>query len=613
MRKSLLLFLLLFLYPTLSNAATYYAQADGTASSGNPPTAPGPCGTVGNCLNLTNLDASTFSDGDVIYFCDDGGIFRGSWTPDGGSASAITYQAASGDTPIIYGSVDAETGGSITWTQVGATDVYESGDDSFMFDVGMIYYNTNCAIEYAVKEDAFADLNTNWEFWWDDTDTDSDGKDNCVYVYHTGGSPELQAQGIEITSGTNQGGTDAVIRIEDTDYVTINGLTIKYGNAYCIKGTGSSGANNITIQNTDLAYCGGQLLQSGPYYHGGCIQFNGDSGHTGITVSNNILSQCFDECVSIEVSSGSGYTRSNITVEDNDCSLSPMGIFLRDAGSGASTWSNISIADNEVYDTGNGRGWSPSTNWSSQGAIQVFGATAAGQLDGWTISRNNVYDNVQHGINIMGGDGTVQYNFLHDNGNTGIQIYDNPSPNSAACDVDFFYNLVYENDSAGLVVNSNQDTVNIYNNTFANNDQTQTYAEIIVLNSSTSVTVKNTIMYNSNGKKAFDVGSGNTVTSDYNFFYNNTGTMISHTGDPYTQAQFSTYQSAKSQDANSYSADPLFANVSADNYNLQSSSTASDVGTDVGLTEDLNGVPVPQYTGVDIGAFEYNQRGCIQQ
>ncbi|MHA2250157.1 MAG: right-handed parallel beta-helix repeat-containing protein [Candidatus Kariarchaeaceae archaeon] len=612
MQKLSLLFLLLFSCPTLSNAAIYYAQANGEASSGNPPTAPGPCGTVGNCLNLTNLDASTFSDGDTIYFCDDGGVFRGSWTPDGGSASAITYQAASGDTPIIYGSVDAETGGSITWTQVGATDVYESGDDSFMFDAGMIYYNTNCAIEYAVKEDAFADLNTNWEFWWDDDDSeDSDGKDNCVYVYHTGGSPELQAQGIEITSGTNQNGTDGVIKIEDTNYITLDGLTMRYGNAYCIKGTGdTSGASNITVQNMDIAYCGGQLLVSGPSHYGGCMQFNGGT-HDSVTIDNNIISQCFDECVSAEVSSGSGKTRTNFTISNNYCSLSPIGIAIRDNGSGANTWTNNLVDDNIIYETGNGKGWSPSTNWSGQGSIEIYSTTAAGQLTGITIRRNTVYSNAHHGIQFFGGDGTVEYNRVYDNGNTGINIYDDGG--SSESDVDVFYNLVYENDDAGIAVNGNQDTVNIYNNTFVNNDQTQSSAEIIVLNSSTGVTVKNTIMYNSNGKKAFDVGSGSTVTSDYNFFYNNTGTMISHTGDPYTQAEFSTYQSEKSQDANSYSADPLFANVSADNYNLQSSSTASDVGTDVGLTEDLNGVPVPQYTGVDIGAFEYNQRGCIQQ
>ena len=71
--KAILLTLLLISCVGNVWGATYYMRAEGTASSGNPPTAPGPCGTVGNCLSIANHNASTFSAGDTIILCDDDG------------------------------------------------------------------------------------------------------------------------------------------------------------------------------------------------------------------------------------------------------------------------------------------------------------------------------------------------------------------------------------------------------------------------------------------------------------------------------------------------------------------------------------------------------------
>ena len=53
--------------------------------------------------------------------------------------------------------------------------------------------------------------------------------------------------------------------------------------------------------------------------------------------------------------------------------------------------------------------------------------------------------------------------------------------------------------------------------------------------------------------------------------------------------------------------DPLFVDVRINDYRLQSNSPAKDVGVNIGLSKDSVGTPVPQGTGVDIGAFEYKE------
>jgi len=57
--------------------------------------------------------------------------------------------------------------------------------------------------------------------------------------------------------------------------------------------------------------------------------------------------------------------------------------------------------------------------------------------------------------------------------------------------------------------------------------------------------------------------------------------------------------------SHSVESDPLFVDPVNNNFHLQSNSPAIDAGTDVGLTQDFEGNPVPQGLGVDIGAYEY--------
>ena len=50
---------------------------------------------------------------------------------------------------------------------------------------------------------------------------------------------------------------------------------------------------------------------------------------------------------------------------------------------------------------------------------------------------------------------------------------------------------------------------------------------------------------------------------------------------------------------------PLFVDAEGGDYHLTAGSPCIDAGTDVGLTLDIEGVPVPQGAEPDIGAFEF--------
>lgn len=117
--KAIIIGLILpFLMVGYAFSATYYMRADGTAA--NKAAATGAGSTQANCMNVTVHDSETFSAGDIIILCDDGGTYRDQIdVPSSGSGgSPITYQAESGDTPLISG---ADVVSTFTKTAISTT------------------------------------------------------------------------------------------------------------------------------------------------------------------------------------------------------------------------------------------------------------------------------------------------------------------------------------------------------------------------------------------------------------------------------------------------------------------------------------------------------------
>jgi len=111
-KLTIYLFVLVFIFPSVTHGTDYYMRADGTAASGSSPSAPGPCDTAANCLNVANHNASTFLPGDRINLCDDGGYFTEQIVvpSSGEEGSPISYTKAPGSDPKIVGPEDKYVG-----------------------------------------------------------------------------------------------------------------------------------------------------------------------------------------------------------------------------------------------------------------------------------------------------------------------------------------------------------------------------------------------------------------------------------------------------------------------------------------------------------------------
>jgi hypothetical protein len=107
--------IVILLLPCWVGAETYFLRADGSGAKADAAgSGTGSCSAAGTTMSIATHDGETYSGGDTIYLCDDGGKFRDQLDPPsgGGSGTEITYQNASGDTPIISGA-DVQS----TWTQ----------------------------------------------------------------------------------------------------------------------------------------------------------------------------------------------------------------------------------------------------------------------------------------------------------------------------------------------------------------------------------------------------------------------------------------------------------------------------------------------------------------
>ena len=229
-------------------------------------------------------------------------------------------------------------------------------------------------------------------------------------------------------------------------------------------------------------------------------------------------------------------------------------------------------------------------------------------------SNNNVIQNnalvgpVRNGIYIKAGSSSnvVRYNTMFAMGSTSaaVQI----RGDSAACnDNKVYYNVILY---AGLAIQtdgdfgSGNDGTVIENNTIYSSGDGEN--GIHVNHTNTNVTIRNNIVVVGAGD-ALSVNPSSTAgtTSDHNLMRNNSGAVVVWGASNYTLAQLSSYVSASGQDGASITSDPLFVNAAGGNFQLQAGSPCRDVGVNVDLTRDVLGVPVPQGSAPDIGAYEF--------
>jgi len=137
------------------------------------------------------------------------------------------------------------------------------------------------------------------------------------------------------------------------------------------------------------------------------------------------------------------------------------------------------------------------------------------------------------------------------------------------------------------------------------------YPVRVKLRNNISLNPRNThIEYRSTGSE-----NDYSIDSDYNLLYPISGQQFFFYeyalggGPDWGYKNFTEWQAISKTgsvfDPHSIVADPLFVDPDNGNFRLRAGSPAIDAGVDVGLTQDFQGIPVPQGNAPDIGAYEY--------
>lgn len=231
---------------------------------------------------------------------------------------------------------------------------------------------------------------------------------------------------------------------------------------------------------------------------------------------------------------------------------------------------DIEIAYNTIWNQGGGRGIQTynSTN-RPNGTPQVTFITNV------SIHHNLIHDIAMNGINIS------------DSNHGGILIYDNIIYRTAV--------RAYQTGGSGggcLRFNDPGVVAAVYNNTFTDcalDEDIDSAAIIFDQAAAGGITLVNNIIATSGGSGYFTGSpSGQVAVSSNNLWYSS--------------------GAAPSWDPNSLGGYPLFACFSRDDFSLHTGSPAIDHGSGMVSTEvvnDFDGIPRPQGSGYDIGAYEF--------
>lgn len=564
-RKILVIFIVILSLslPVMARGATYYLRADGTAA--NKAAASGPCGTAANCMNVSVHNGETFSAGDTIKVCDDGGVFYSQLTipSSGTSGNPITYEAKSGDSPVFSGFTIYTAG----WT-LHSGNIYKR---SFSLASGANIEGERCVV-----------MHDSTVLTWDDGDYASldanewDHYDGYLYI-NIGENP----------SGENICATTRAycIYLAGHDYITVTDIDLKGG----VRALFGDGSNYFTATDVDIQYHSyfGLRLNSASYSTLTRVYAHTDIGYdpgAGSGVSCNI-----------SISHGHDHTVTDCKGYNGRRGLE----FGQSTGSSDQSGTVVSGGEyyGNTYDTADADGITIVNDTSTPDQPSVRPV----------IEKVKAHGNADHGIDLVYGNWwIVRYCKIYDQtgeddeyglgagqGTKGGQQDDNT----------WLYNQSWENQNDGFFASYGGDEY--YGNTSHNNGGYGFHFRY-----STGFTAKNNIASDNTDGAVWWRGT-NPGTLDYNCWHKGTGNHLLTYGTATHYEDLATYQAASGEDANSIESDPLFNNEESHEYWLTSLSPCIDAGVDLGATWDgallpgdwPNSGDQDTYTPWEIGAY----------
>jgi len=398
---------------------------------------------------------------------------------------------------------------------------------------------------------------------------------------------------IAIIDGSNLSGDLDLFYLENTSYITIEGLILENNQQNNASGFNIQGnCQNISIKNCEIRK----------------INFSSDVSATGTSNKNAY----------------------------------PLIVYANQDTAN----SNIIITNNKIHDC--------RTSWSEGLAIN-------GNVDGFEVSNNQVYNITNIGIDAIGNEGTapsndyarngvIKNNIVHDcpspnadcggiyvdgghdiiienntayNNQYGIEI-GNEHSGTTTQSITVRNNLFYDNTLVGIKIggyNGDVSNCSVTGNTCYSNTLDDWRGELELSDKLTNTTITNNIFYSTNSQNTIVVADGSSEPSglilNYNIFYHSNGSSSSDNFDWYGSnhdGNFSKY-TGTGHGANSQFIDPLFVANGSD-YHLQSTSPAVNAGdpnyTSVAATysiasdEDMDEQARVQNSTIDCGTDEYS-------
>jgi hypothetical protein len=546
-----------------SRAAVYYVDATNgldVASGLSPSTA---------WKTIAKVNQKTFAPGDQILF-NRGCTWRELLTvPSSGTPGhPITFGAyGSGANPIITGSNLITAG----WSKDSA-NIWKS---TVTTQPNIVYFDGTRGTLVAAKANITAEFN--W-FW----------ASNVLYVW----SPANTDPGTYYTNpGIEAGARNRALTTNNQTYITIDGLTLRDGNA----------TNDSTL-NGGYAIVTGFTIQNCMVERGVStgIHLGGSSTATSATISNCTIRNNGGWGILIGYPLTTGGNINNNVVYGNGW----MSVTDNIEHSGIEGYfSNLNIFNNTIYNTApNGCKNSGST-----------GNYCHGMYSGISTVVGNVYNNLVYsnaygsGIRIKG-TVNVYNNTVYNNATNGLDCGQNGTTNIVC---KFYYNLIYSNgtnDGSGIHegnMGTGTISLTINNNVVYQNAGTSN-AEVLISDDLASLTIENNIMWTTSTRRTLSIqasAESGTVVIDYNLHWRADGNPSIRWLSNYPS--WSQWKNTYGFDAHGVNANPAFTNAGAAIFTLQSGSPAINAGVNVGLSVDLAGRQVPYSAAPDIGAYEW--------